>query len=589
MKQFLVTFAGVFAGLVLFFVAVPVGLFLYASAAAAPAPTPARTVLYADLRGELSDQNTPKPLSAITGGSPLSVTSLVLTLRQAEQDPKVRSLVVRLPEGGMDPAAADELAQAFRRFRAAGKMIYVHSQGLYASGIVTSTYMLGASGSELWMQPGAPFEATGISTEEIFFARAFEQFGVTAQFEQRGQYKTAVNPYLHADYTPAHREAQLSWMNSVFDSTIASVAADRRSSPEAVRAAITGGPYDAAGALKAGLIDKTGQVEDLQDAALKAAGDGAQALDIADYHPPRRGLLRPSGTIAVINVEGEISTGGGGASLLNGPAVGSDIIAGAIRDAIHDSAVKAIVLRVSSPGGSDTASEQIAAAVRAAHAAKKPVVVSMGAYAASGGYWISSEADYIVAQPDTLTGSIGVYGGKISGGKAAARFGVDLDQLTVGGDYAGMSSLGAPMSETQRTAYAAQIDRVYAAFIAHVAKGRKIPEDRVREIAGGRVWTGVQARQLGLVDQLGGLTEAIDKAKALSGITGAVRLEMLPRAPSTFETLERMLGVSAASARGLVAAGSLLNDPAAKSAIQNLMDERMRTRDARVLAPRMLP
>ena len=182
-----------------------------------------------------------------------------------------------------------------------------------------------------------------------------------------------------------------------------------------------------------------------------------------------------------------------------------------------------------------------------------------------------------------------VYGGKISGGKAAARFGVDMDQLTVGGDYAAMGSLGAPMSETQRAAYAAQIDRIYASFIAHVAQGRKIPEDRVREIAGGRVWTGTQAKQLGLVDELGGLAQAVDKARQLAGLKGAVRLEMLPKAPSTFEAVQKMLGVSAASARGLVAAGSLLNDPAARSAIQTLADDRSRARDAHVLAPRGLP
>ena len=312
------------------------------------------------------------------------------------------SLVVRLPEGGMDPAAADELVQAFRRFKAAGKAIYVHSQGLYASGIVTSTYMLGASGSQLWMQGGAPFEATGIASEEMFFGRAFAQYGIVAQFEQRGQYKSAVNPYLYSDYTPAHREAQLGWMNAVFDSTIASVAADRHLGEDVVRAALVGGPYDADGAMKAGLIDKVGQAEDMQAAALKAAGEGAGVVDMADYRPPSRGLaLSAPGRSRSWMWRARSPTGQGGASLTGGTTVGSDDIAGAIRDAARDDARQsAIVLRISSRGGSDTASVQVAAAVQAARAARKPVVVSMGAYAASGAYWVSSQADYIYRPAD---------------------------------------------------------------------------------------------------------------------------------------------------------------------------------------------
>ena len=587
MKQFLITLAGVMAGLVLFFVAVPIGLILIGAVLAAPPPTPAHTVLYVDLRGGLTDQAAGQPFASLTGAQP-SVTALVLALRQAQSDPKVKSLVVRLPDGGMDPAAADELAQAFHRFKAAGKKVYTHSQGLYASGMAVSTYMLGAAGSELWMQPGAPFEATGISSEEIFFARFFQRYGVSVQYEQRGEYKNAVNPYIQSGYTAAHREAQLGWMNGVFDSTLASVATDRHMAETAVRTAIVGGPYDAAGAQKAGLIDKTGQVEDMQDAALQAAGARAQPLDIADYHAPKHSRAG-AGMIAVINIEGDLSTGAGGASLRGEPSVGSDTIARTIRDAALDTRVKAIVMRVSSPGGSDTASEQIAAAVRAARAAKKPVVVSMGTYAASGGYWISAEADYIVAQPTTLTGSIGVYGGKFSGGKAAANYGIDVDHLTVGGDYAGMDSIGAPMTEAQRAAYAAQVDRIYETFIGNVARGRRIPPERVREIAGGRVWTGAQAKRLGLVDELGGLMEAVDKAKALAGLKGAVRLEMLPRADSPFRTLERILGVSAVSARGLVAAGALMDDPRAKAVIELAVKAHEHTRGERVLAPRALP
>ena len=585
MKSFFVTLAGVFAGLVLFFIILPVIFVMVLASANAGPKTPSHAVLYADLRGPLTDQTTAEPLAAFAGGS-LSVTRLVLVLRQAGADPKIKSLIVRLPESGMDPASADELAQAFARFRATGKKIYAHSQGLYASGAVISTWRLGEAANELWMQPGAPFEATGLSSEDIFFARAFQQYGVEAEFEQRGEFKNAVNGYLYPGYTPAHREAEISWMTSVFDSAISAVATARGKDPVVLRAAIVGGPYDADAAVTAGLIDKTGQVEEMEDAALAAAGETSAFVDVAEYQPPRR--AGGGARIAVINVEGAIYTGESGVSLLGENSVGSDTIAGTIRGAADDDAVKAIVLRVSSPGGSDTAGEQIGAAVRYAKSKKKPVVVSMGAYAASGGYWISAEADHIIAQPTTLTGSIGVYGGKISGGKAAARFGVDLEQLTVGGEFSGISALGAPMTGAQRAAYARQVDQVYERFIALVARGRNIPAERVREIAQGRVWTGEQAKRLGLVDEMGGLNEAIEKAKALAGLKGAVRLEMLPLGPSPYEALQRLLGVSASSARGLAAAGTLLGDPRGRAALELAAKVRGGAHRTNLQAPRKM-
>ncbi|MDB5452729.1 MAG: sppA, partial [Caulobacteraceae bacterium] len=246
---------------------------------------------------------------------------------------------------------------------------------------------------------------------------------------------------------------------------------------------------------------------------------------------------------------------------------------------------KAVVFRVSSPGGSDTAAEQIGAAVRAARAAGKPVVVSMGTYAASGGYWISAGANRIIAQPTTLTGSIGVYGGKFAVGEAAAKFGVDVRQITVGGEYAAANGMGQAFTPQQRALYAAQIDRVYGRFITEVATGRKLPVERVRELAKGRVWTGDEAVKLGLVDQLGGFDDAVEAAKSLAGIKGAVRLKMLPPRLSVFEALQQAMGVSASGARTLAAAGWLLGDPRAKAAMDQLMQTRLRSQGANTLAP----
>lgn len=587
MKQFLLTTAGVFAGLVLFLIGVPFLLIVMAAGAAKPAPTPAHAVLELDLRDPLTDQDPVNPFASL-GRRSMSVMSVIETLDRAGKDGKVKALFVRLPEGGMPPAAADELRLAFKKFRAAGKPVIAHSQGLYPSGMVTSTYMLGASSDELWMQPGASLQVTGIASEDVFFKRFFEKYGVKADYEQRYEFKNAVNPYLYSDYTAPHRESQLSWMGSIYGATLASAATDRKQTPQALRTNLEAGPYLAEEALKLKLIDKVGQVEEAEKAALARVGKDSEVVEFEKYMRSSRDRTpRPGAAIAVVEGEGAIMTGRDGTTnpFSSSSTMYSDDIAEALYDAIEDKDVKAIVFRVSSPGGSDTASEQILAAVRAAKAAKKPVVVSMGTYAASGGYWVSSEASAIVAHPTTLTGSIGVFGGKFALGPALERFGVDVREIGVGGDYAGAFGMGSEMNQAQRAAFAGWMDKIYANFIARVAEGRKLPVERVQEIAKGRVWTGAQARELGLVDEVGGFYQAVEKAKALANLKGDVRLKRMTTQVSPFQALESALGVSATSVRTLAAAAWIMGDPRAKSILDQMAQERLRSSGANVLAP----
>ncbi|HYF23533.1 MAG TPA: signal peptide peptidase SppA [Caulobacteraceae bacterium] len=585
MKQFLVTVAGVFVGLLLFFIVLPLSL-IFGAASSAKSPIPAQAVLELDLRDGLSDQDPQNPF-ALFGGGGTSVMSVVETLDRAEDDSKVKALLVRLPETGMAPAAAEELRGAFKRFRAAGKPVIAHSQGLYPSGMVISSYMLGASASELWMQGGASFQATGVASEEMFLKRAFDKYGVKAEYEQRYEYKNAVNPYLHSDFTPAHREAALSWMGAVFDSALAAAAQDRKQDVKALKAVIEAGPYTAEEARAKGLIDKIGQVEEVEAAVKKRAGDKAKIVEFDDYRSNLTPRTTGKSTIAVVGGEGAIVTGEGGGGGFGGDSMMySDDVAEAIYDAIEDKNVKAIVFRVSSPGGSDVASEQILGAVRAAKAAGKPVVVSMGTYAASGGYWISSDASAIVAQPSTLTGSIGVFGGKFVIGDAASRFGVDLRDVGVGGEYAGAFSSSQGFSPRQRAEFGQWMDGIYEGFVTRVSSGRKIPAERVREIAKGRVWTGAQAKELGLVDELGGIHEAVAKAKALAKIPAAeeVKLKKFPGEKSPFEAFGEAFGMSAASMRTLAAAGWILGDPRAEAVMDEMAEARLRDRGATVMA-----
>jgi protease-4 len=591
MKQFLITVAGVFVGLALFMIAVPIALLGWAASAARPAPVAPGAVLVLDLRGGLTDQESANPLAFLQGRSN-SVIGVEQTLRAAERDDKVKGLLIRLPEGGMTPAAADELRLAIKRFRSSGKPVLAHSQGLYADGTVVSTYELGAASGDLWMQPGSSFQVTGLAHDDIFFKSLFDKHGVKAEFQQRYQYKTAVNPYLYTDYTPAHRESELSWMNSVVSTAVGDAAVDRSLPPAQLMATLMAGPYLAEDARAKGLIDKVGQVRDAEDAILAKAGRDARLVRFEEYaaHVPAIGNAAPGGSaaIAVIGAEGDIMTGTGPSApnpLGGGQTIRSDDVVKAFYDAIDDHDVRAIVFRVSSPGGSDTASEQILAAVRAARAAGKPVVVSMGTYGASGGYWISSQASEIVAEPTTLTGSIGVFGGKFVLGDALGRFGVDLRELKVGGDYADANSSVSSMTPAQTAATSAWMDRIYGGFVSRVAQGRRLPVQRVQEIAKGRVWTGAQAKALGLVDYLGGFYEAVDRAKALGGVRGTARLVAFEARTSPLDAVRRAFGLSSGAGRLLAAADALTARPETRAVERSLVESGLRAQGATVLAP----
>lgn len=587
MKQFLITAAGVFAGLLIFMIGVPFVLISMIASAAGPAPLPSRAVLELDLRDPLTDQS---PQNALAGFARRghSAMSIVEGLRRAEKDDRVKAVLVRLPEGGLEPGLADELRLGIRHFRASGKPIVAHSQGLYPSGVVTATYMLGAATGELWMQPGASFQVTGLANEDLFFKRAFDKYGVKADYQQRYEFKNAVNGYLYDDYTPAHREAELSWLGSVYTTDIAAAAADRKLNPATLRTTLEAGPYLAEDAQRLRLIDRVGQVHEAQAALLKRAGAGSQLVDFEDYahgRPPRGAGAGPA--IAVIEGEGDIVDGKdqGGNPFAGGSTIYADDISEAFYKAIKAKDVKAIVFRLNSPGGSDTASEEILAAIRAAKAAGMPVVVSMGTYGASGGYWVSSEASAILAEPSTLTGSIGVFGGKFAVGPALARFGVDVRQLGVGAPYAGAFGMGQEFTPGQRAAFAHWMDRIYDNFLTRVAVGRKLSPDRVRQIAKGHVWTGVQAKDLGLVDEIGGFYQAVDRAKALANISGEARLRRMSPSGSPFEAVQKMLGVSATSARTLAAAAWVFGDPRAQAIMDDLAQARLRSQGAMVLAP----
>ena len=555
MKQFLITMAGVLAGLVLFMIVAPILLISVIANSASKTPvTPSAVVLQIDLRNQISDQHNRMAFFA----PQLSTVEIIRKLDAATRDNKVKGVFIRGATSGVDPAQGEEIRTALNKFRDSKKFVISHLQNDGTE--VSLPSYVAIAGSQVWLQQSGDFMPMGLLSQRMYLGGALEKFHVQAQFEAREQYKDAITQYTEKGPTGPSKEATTALLGSIYDSALASIAADRGMPVQQAKSAIESTPYTAADAVKYKMADKIGRPEDAAQAALDKAGKGAQFLEISKYQPARGG----GDTIALVSAEGEIVSGPArGPSLGGGAQISSDEISKALLDAAADSSVKAIVFRVSSPGGSAVASDQISHAVALAKQKGKKVVVSMGPYAASGGYYISAGADEIVADATSITGSIGIFGGKIVLGEALNHYaGVNFNSTLVGSPYIAMFDAAEPFTPDQRKVFAALIDRGYNDFMGVVAAGRHLPIEKVHDVAKGRVWTGVQAKERGLVDDIGGLDVAIDKAKALAGLKAdaKVQLKPFPSDASAFEQFQALFGASSEAARAAVALSVFMSD-----------------------------
>jgi len=377
---------------------------------------------------------------------------------------------------------------------------------------------------------------------------------------------------MEKNMTPADREQVTALLQSWYNTATSAAGAERKLTQQAMAAAFDASPQFTEDAKKVGLVDRIGYDDDATQEALDKAGSGAKTVSMPEYVKAKENLneLGQGEHIALIEGAGEIVEGSaGGGGLFGGDVVmAGDDVARAIRDASKDKSIRAIVLRVDSPGGSVTASDQILDAVHKAQAKGIPVVISMGSVAASGGYFISTSADSIVAEPGTITGSIGVLTGKIAFGKTAQLLGIGTDEVGVGRN-ALMDSSITPYTDDQWKNLNAQADAIYADFKDKVAKGRKLTPERVQEIARGRVWSGADAKQRGLVDNLGGFWTAADTAKKLAKIDAKDRVvfKRFPRQKSFFQALDETFGGSSAGARAVQGWVTLMNSPAMRTVI----------------------
>jgi protease IV len=495
-------------------------------------------VLELDLRVAPPETSGLDPLAIVTGGGrPLVLREAVAALHRAAEDPRVAGLIARVQLPAAAAGPVQELREAIAAFTAVKPSVAWAET--YPG---TLSYYLASAFGEVWMQPSGTVGLIGFATNALFLRDALDKAGVEAQFVARGEYKSAANLFTQDGYTDAHREADTRLLESLRGQVWQAIAGSRNVGEDALNDLADRAPLLRDVAVESGLIDRVGfrdeaysriaeLVDDEQDSTADADGDEA---------PPRLFLTRyaratgpsmpgrgPKSTIAVVTVAGPIVSGRGGSRVPFGSSnAGGDTIAAALREAAHDDSVSAIVLRVDSPGGSVTASETIWREVKKARERGKPVVASMGAVAASGGYYVSMCADAIVANPGTITGSIGVVTGKLVARDLKDRLGVGSDAVRTNAN-ADAWSINAPFTPEQQAQVEAEADLFYTDFVERVADGRNLSIDAVDAVARGRVWTGADALEHGLVDELGGLRAAVRKAKVLAGIDADEKVRLV--------------------------------------------------------------
>ncbi len=479
----------------------------------------------------------------LPGRRALSVRTLVVNIRKAKVDRRIAALVVR-PTGFTSPylAKVQEVRDAILDFRRSGKpaVAYLEDGG-------QTEYYLATACDRIYLAPSSPLDLTGTATYEIFLRGTLDKIGAVPDMLHIGAYKTAPNQLTEKGFTAAHREMAESLNNEAFDQLVKAVADGRRRSEAEVRALLDQGPFLPEDALRAGLIDDVAYEDQLGDKAKVPLGRGKRIeLDSYDRIEPASLGIGRGPRIAVIYASGTIVSGRSGYDPLNGAVLGSDTLVDYIRTVRDAQDIRGVVLRIDSPGGSAVASDQLWRELVLMRDSKpeKPFVVSMSDLAASGGYYIAMAAPEIVAEPGTLTGSIGIFGGKIVTGGVFNKLGANIDGVSRGKN-ADMNSPTRPYSPEERAKVGEQLQAFYDQFVERVAASRHTTPERVDAIAQGRVWTGRQAKENGLVDALGGLERAIDLVKQKAKLSGReVEVVVYPARKSLFEILSSQLGGS---------------------------------------------
>jgi len=491
-------------------------------------------ILELDLTDGIGEGPVADPVSAIMSRRKIRLPDIIEGLRRAHHDDRVRALVVKVGGGRIGLARMQEIREAVSGFRESGKLTVAWAEtfGEFTHGNVP--YYLATAFDRIYLQPSGTLGLTGIAVEQLFLHDALAKIGIAFESAKRYEYKSAADNLTERGFTPPAREASERLAASIAEQISAAIAERRGKTATQARALLDRGPFLAADALAEGLVDALGYRDEVYADVRKEAGPDATLQYVARYQRGHvlaqraRRLPRRQDFVAVVYASGPIRSGRSTRSPLGGTAMGSDTVSAALRSALSDERVRAVLFRVNSPGGSATASDTIWREVVRLRAAGKPVVVSMSDVAASGGYFIAAPADVIVAQPGTITGSIGVIMGKPVLAGALERVGITTDSVAVGSG-ATMLAPTHPFTEDEWNRINVWLDAIYQDFIGKVASGRRMGVERVHEVARGRVWTGADAAQNGLVDELGGMQAAAEIARRRAGLPADAPLRVYPR------------------------------------------------------------
>jgi protease-4 len=517
-------------------------------------------ILELDLTEGITETRPTDPVSALTARNRAALSDVLDGLRRAQDDDRVTVLVARLGGKPIGLAAVQELRRAIAAFADAGKTTIAWAESFGEFSASNVQYYLATAFEKIWLQPSGDLGLTGIAVERLFLRGVLDKVGADFQVAKRQEFKNAAEQLTETHFSEPARQATERMTASITEQLVQAIAERRGISRDKVGELIDAGPYLAARAQAEGLVDQLGYRDEVYAEARKQAGPDAVVLYLGRYHRAkvlaeraRSAVTKMPGSqdpgVALIYATGAIRRGRSGRGPLTGSAMGSDTIASAIRAATKDEHVRAILLRVNSPGGSYVASDTIWREVVRARAAGLPVVVSMGDVAASGGYFISMAADQIVAQPGTITGSIGVLTGKPVLGRALSRAGITSDRIIQGAHAAMFSSLE-PFSEGEWALVNDWLDHIYSDFTSKVASGRGMTAEQVHEVAKGRVWTGADALAHGLVDELGGIDRAAAIARRRAGLSPTAPLRVFPRV----RPIDRLRPPGSSESRGAAAA-----------------------------------
>ena len=483
---------------------------------------------------------TPNSLMASLGVSEsLTLRSAVETLERASRDRQVKVLVARINTGVGGLARNQELRDAVIRFRASGKKAIAFAETFGEVAASNGGYYLATAFDEIYLQPTGDLGLTGLRAESQFVRGTFDKLGVTPRGGHRHEYKNALNAYTETQLTPAHRESLESLLGSQFSQMVRGISERRRIPEEQLRALVNEGPYLAKEALQAGFVDGLLYRDQIYAKARELAGEGAELLYLQKYRKREGGGFDNGAHVAVITGSGAVQRGESEFNfMLNDNIMGSDTVTAAFRAAADDGRVKAIIFRVDCPGGSVVASDAILREAGRARKKGKPVIVTMGNLGASGGYYVALDADRVLAQPGTITGSIGVVRVKLLTRELWSKLGITYGEVETARNASMWSGL-ADYSPDQQAKFDGWLDHVYADFTAKVAAARRLPLEHVQEIAKGRVWTGEQALELGLIDEVGGWHASIAAARHAAGLKpdAPVKLVDFPKKKSPLERL----------------------------------------------------